>query len=69
MTKIQDVVASIPYRYPVGVRAETEARCGRLVASMQTRKDRAQTGGEDRPLARRVLVRPEVMTGGVAQAG
>ena len=62
-------MARIPYRYPVGVRAEMGARCGRLVASMQTSKDRAKTGVEDSPLARLVLVRHEVMTGGVAQAG
>jgi RNA-directed DNA polymerase len=64
-----DFVARIPYRYPVGVRAETGARCGILGASMQTSKDRAKTGVEDSPLARLVLVRHEVMTGGVVQAG
>jgi hypothetical protein len=68
-TARQYVLARIPYRYPVGVRAETGTRCGILGANMQTSKDRAKTGVEGSPLARLVLVRHEVMSGGAAQAG
>jgi hypothetical protein len=69
MAQTPDVVARFPYRYAVGVRAETGAQCSILGARMQTSKDRAKIGVEDSPLARLVLVRHEVMTGGVAQAG
>jgi hypothetical protein len=58
-----------PYRSAVGMRAETGAQWGILVARMQTREDRANTGVQDSPLARLVLVRPAVMSGGVARAG
>ena len=67
MTMTQDVMARMPYRHMVCLRAETGAPSGILVARVQTSEDRAKTGVEDSPLARLVLVRRDVMTGGVAR--
>jgi hypothetical protein len=58
-----------PYRCAVGARGETGAQWGILVASIQTREDRATTGVVDSPLTKLVLVRRAVMSGGVARAG
>ena len=67
-TGVNEFVTRVPYRYAVCLRAETGAPCGILVPRVQTSKDRAKTGVEDSPLARLVLVRRDVMTGGVARA-
>jgi hypothetical protein len=57
----------IPYRHAVCLLAETGAQEGILVTRVQTSNDRATTGVEDSPLAKLVLVRREVLTGGVAR--
>ncbi len=62
-------LTSTPDRWAVGVRVETGAQWGILVASIQTREDRATTGVVDSPLMRLVLVRRAVMSGGFARAG
>jgi hypothetical protein len=64
----QDVVARMPYCHAVCLRAETGVQWGIRRSCVQTSKGRAKTGVEDSRLARLVLVRPEVMTGGGARS-
>jgi hypothetical protein len=69
MAQTQEIMTRTPYRCAVGVRAETWVSWGLILSWVQTSEDRATTGVQNRPLTRLVLVRPEVMSGGVARAG
>jgi hypothetical protein len=69
VTKTDKIVTRAPYRCAGGVRAETWVSWGILLSWVPTSEDRANTGVQNSPWTRLVLVRPEGMRGGGARTG